>query len=161
MLDAGLARVASIMLRDLGVDVAAIPGGGAAGGLGAGLRAFAAAEIVSGSSWVLEQLDFDRMLSDAQLVITGEGAFDAQSSMGKITGEVIVRAAASGVPVLLVTGRVEGVLPKHVHALGDTGERTSGRGGERARASGALRAQLQLDDIERVVREALPRLLGH
>ena len=151
LFDAGLERVASIMRRDLGVYVAKLPGSGAAGGLAAGLCAFAAARIVSGSSWVLEQLGFDRLLPDAQLVITGEGAFDAQSSMGKITGEVIARAGACGIPVLLVAGHVEGALPKHVYAA--TSEPASGRAGERA--------QLDLEAIERLVREALPRLLDH
>lgn len=139
-LDAGLERVAKIMQRDLGVDVAGTVGGGAGGGLAAGLRAFAGATLTSGSAWVLEQLDFDRELARAAVVVTGEGAYDAQSSMGKITGEIIARAGRRGVPVLLIAGSVSGELPASVVAASEGRQLTSG-------------------DIERLVREALPRLL--
>ena len=139
-LDRGLQTVAAVIQRDLGIDVGQLPGAGAAGGLGAGLHAFAGATIVSGSDWVLTQLRFDELLEKAQLVITGEGSFDAQSSMGKITGELIARADRRGVPVLLIAGHVEGTLPGHVSAVGN--------------------AALELADIERLVREALPELLA-
>jgi hypothetical protein len=61
---------------------------------------------------------FDALIEHARLVITGEGSYDAQSSMGKVTGEVIARAGAAGVPVLLVAGRVEGAVPPHVIVAG-------------------------------------------
>ncbi|HUE77159.1 MAG TPA: glycerate kinase, partial [Longimicrobiales bacterium] len=50
----------------------------------------------------------------ARAVVTGEGAWDAQSSMGKVTGEVVSRARAAGVPVLVVAGRIDGALPDGV-----------------------------------------------
>ena len=141
-LDAGLERVAVIMQRDLGVDVASTVGGGAGGGLAAGLLAFAGATLTGGSAWVLEQLDFERELARATVVVTGEGAYDAQSSMGKITGEIIERAGGRGVPVLLIAGSVTGELPANVVAVSEG-------------------KQLTAADIERLVRDALPRLLRH
>lgn len=140
-LDDRLTRLAADIVRVLGVDVASMEGGGAAGGLGAGLRAFANADVVRGSEWVLNELDFDRHLARATVLITGEGAFDAQSSMGKITGTLIERAADRGVPVLLVAGSVSGALPAHVHA-----------------ATGA--GILDLPAIQALVRIHLPRLLS-
>jgi glycerate kinase len=140
-LDAGMQRVAEIMQRDLGVDVASTIGGGAGGGLAAGLLAFAVGTLTSGSKWVLEQVDFDRALARATVVVTGEGAYDAQSSMGKITGEIIERARQHGVRVLLVAGSVTGELPPHVVAVSEDKQLTS-------------------QDIERLVSAALPRLLS-
>jgi glycerate kinase len=64
-LDERLSRLAADIERVLGVDVASMEGGGAAGGLGAGLRAFAKADVVRGSDWVLRELDFDRYLARA------------------------------------------------------------------------------------------------
>ena len=89
---------------------AAVPdfeGAGAAGGLGYGLRVFLNAEVVSGSDWVIREVGLDRLVAGADVVITGEGAYDAQSGMGKITGAIVVLARGHGVPVLVVTGRAE------------------------------------------------------
>ena len=110
----GLARLADVILRDIGVDVASVEGAGAAGGLGAACSAFLGASLARGADWVLRAVDFDERLARASLVITGEGAWDAQSSMGKVTGEVIARAERARVPVLLVAGHVGGELPAHV-----------------------------------------------
>jgi glycerate kinase len=113
-LDAGLQNLADVIGRESGIDVGTVPGGGAAGGLAAGLVAFLNAQLLPGSSWVLEHVDFDRTLARASLVITGEGSYDAQSRIGKITGTVIERARLQGVPVLLIAGRIAAELPAHV-----------------------------------------------
>src|SRR3989454_4500299 len=76
-------------------DLATLPGGGAAGGLGAGLVFFAKAELVPGSEWVLSRVGFDAALAKADLVITGEGSFDRTSLVGKASGEVVRRAPAA------------------------------------------------------------------
>lgn len=104
-LDSGLrqfARVAEHTL-DMSVDV---PAAGAAGGVGAALIGFLHAEVRSGIQLLLEKLDFDRMLGDADLVITGEGHADRQTLMGKMPCGVMRRARAQGVPTALVAGRV-------------------------------------------------------
>jgi glycerate kinase len=62
--------------------------------------------IVSGADRVLEVCDFDDTLNGADLVVTGEGCFDAQSLDGKLVGTVLGRAARAGVPVVVVAGRV-------------------------------------------------------
>lgn len=118
ILEAGLARLARQIERQLGEDVAQLPGGGAAGGLGAGCHAFAGATLVRGSDWVLDRLGFQEALRGARLVVTGEGRYDAQSAMGKITGRIIDAAASEGVPVLLVAGTIEGELPERVTGVG-------------------------------------------
>lgn len=103
-LDAALAHFAEIVRRDLGKDVAGLPGAGAAGGAGAGLVAFLDARLVPGAPLVVHAAGFDKALEGADLVITGEGRVDAQTAYGKAPGEVARRASAAGVPVLLIAG---------------------------------------------------------
>ncbi|HEX9107116.1 MAG TPA: glycerate kinase [Longimicrobiales bacterium] len=120
-LEAGLTRLADCLRRDLGQDVAGLPGAGAAGGLGAGLVAFAGARLLPGSAWVLEAVEFERALERARLVVTGEGSYDEQSALGKLTGEVVRRARAVGVPVLLLCGAIQVPLPEGVLGLDGAG----------------------------------------
>ena len=103
-LDAALGRFAEVVARDLGKSVDDLPGAGAAGGTGAGLVAFVDASLERGAPLVVEAAGFDAALEGAQLVITGEGRADEQTAYGKAPGEVARRAAAVGVPVLLLTG---------------------------------------------------------
>jgi len=109
-LDAGLRRWAEVAKRDLGKDVADLPGAGAAGGLGAGLAAFLDATLRSGIDIVLDAVGFDDQLKRADLVITGEGKIDEQTSFGKAVGGVLKRASAAGVPVVAVAGSCSGDL---------------------------------------------------
>jgi glycerate kinase len=103
-LDRALARLAEIVEREMGKEVAEIPGAGAAGGAGAGLIAFLGARLLPGAPLVVEASGFDEALAGARLVITGEGRVDAQTAYGKAPGEVARRARASGIPVLLLAG---------------------------------------------------------
>ncbi|MGD2215525.1 MAG: glycerate kinase [Gemmatimonadales bacterium] len=128
VLEAGLARLAEVLKREMGVAVAELPGAGAAGGLGAGARAFLGADLVSGAEWMIAATGLRDLLAGADLVVTGEGRYDAQSGMGKLTGRVVAAAHRAGVPVLLVCGRVEGRLPDGVRSI-DSGGRRLDEGG--------------------------------
>ena len=112
LLDAGLRHTAKIIGRDCGMDVSALPGAGAAGGLGAGLSAFCGAELRSGIETVLDTVRFDSLLSDADLVITGEGKLDSQSLGGKAVVGIARRCKAKGVPVVAIVGGAERNLPQ-------------------------------------------------
>jgi len=131
VLDRALAHLAAIVHRDLGLDLRDVPGAGAAGGLGAGLVAFLGAHLRPGVEVVMDAVGLQTRMAAADLVITGEGAFDAQSLLGKVTGGVIRTARALGVPVAVLCGRselaVEGVAVESLvervgedRALGDT-----------------------------------------
>jgi len=104
-LDAGLANLAAVIRRDLGPDVASLPGAGAAGGLGAGLMAFAAATLAPGVEIVAEAVRLRQRIGGADLVLTGEGSFDAQSAAGKTAVGVARLASAAGVPVVCIPGQ--------------------------------------------------------
>lgn len=105
-LAAGLDRLAGIWADHGRPELATMSGGGAAGGLGAGLVFFANAELVPGAPWVLDRVGFDAALAKADLVITGEGAFDRTSRLGKATGEVLRRAQDAGKRAAIVAGQV-------------------------------------------------------
>lgn len=124
ILERALTRWADIARRATGRDVAAVRGAGAAGGVGAAFAALFGAKLERGAAWVLDTVAFDRRLRSARAVVTGEGEWDAQSSMGKVTGEVLSRARAAGVPVLLVAGRVSARVPDGVALRGGTGKTT-------------------------------------
>ena len=120
----GLARLAELWAQAGRPELATMPMGGAAGGLGAGLAFFARAELVRGAEWVLARVGFDAALAKADLVITAEGVFDRTSLVGKAPGEVVRRAQAAKKKVAVVAGRVEGLLG--VHAVGAEGRRLDG-----------------------------------
>lgn len=103
-LDGCLANLARVIRDDLGIDVADMPGAGAAGGLGAGLIAFANAGLRSGIDMVCDALDFDRYAAAADLVITGEGRADRSTVFDKAPVGIARRSAAFGVPTLLLAG---------------------------------------------------------
>jgi len=113
-LAAGLERLAGAMAGHGRQDLAELPGGGAAGGLGAGLVFFARAELEPGAPWVLARVGFDAALANADIVITGEGAFDRTSLLGKVTGEVLQRAQAARKRAVVVAGRASDVAGTHV-----------------------------------------------
>ncbi|MBD8063382.1 glycerate kinase [Oceanitalea stevensii] len=109
VLDAGLAHLAARLADATRTDEAALlhtPGMGAAGGLPASLSAVLGAEIVPGSRLVADAVGLPALLADADVVLTGEGSFDAQSLHGKVVDGV--RACApDGAAVVVVAGRVE------------------------------------------------------
>lgn len=116
-LDAGLANLAAVIERDLGLDVRDLPGAGAAGGLGAGLRAFLGAELRRGVDLVLDLVGLDDHLRGADLALTAEGRIDSQTVFGKAPAGVGQRARALGVPCFAIAGGIgEGLTP--LHALG-------------------------------------------
>jgi glycerate kinase len=107
LLDEALAHYADVIKRDVGKDVANIPGAGAAGGLGAGCMAFLGATLKPGIEIVLDALSFDAKLAGAKLVITGEGQLDAQTLMGKAPAGVAARAQRHGVKCVAIGGGIE------------------------------------------------------
>ena len=119
ILEAGLAHLAELIEAQLGVPVRDLPGGGAAGGLGAGAVAFLGAVLRPGTELVFELLDFDRALRAADLVITAEGRLDDQTLGGKAPAAVARRAALQGIPCIALAGSVE-AEPDALRAAGFT-----------------------------------------
>jgi glycerate 2-kinase len=152
MLEEGLAHLAELIRDQLGVEVADLPGAGAAGGLGAGLVAFAGATLEPGLPMVAEAVGLKRRLADADLCLTGEGCFDAQSSSGKTAFGVARIAKSCGVPTICIPGDATSDAPREVfsavhplvsegiskrQAMASPGELLKRRAGEAMRRFGA------------------------
>lgn len=141
-LERGLEQWARVVRTDLGVDIADTPGAGAAGGLGAAFAVLLGAAPRAGAEWVLNEVGFQEALAGAAVVVTGEGSYDEQSSMGKATGEVVRRSREADVPVLVVAGRSSAAEQDGVRVVSAT--------------EGVMGAS----DIVRHVAESLPALLS-
>lgn len=103
-LDERARMFASESAEKMGFDCSCEAGAGAAGGLGYAFMQYMHAERRSGVEWLLETIRFDEMARDAALIITGEGAADRQTLMGKLPLGVLKHAG--GRPVVLVAGQV-------------------------------------------------------
>ena len=101
-----LARLAATLRPQLGPAAEQEPGAGAAGGLGYGLKAFAGGKFRPGAAIFAELAGLEQKIRQADWVITGEGALDEQSRMGKGTGFVAEMAARAGKRCLCLAGRI-------------------------------------------------------
>lgn len=97
----------SVVSAKLGHDYSILPGTGAAGGLGYTLMAFLNGTFASGAKLLLDIANFKDIISDAQIVITGEGKSDRQTVMGKLPGEIVRIAAKKGIKTILLSGQIE------------------------------------------------------
>jgi glycerate kinase len=105
-LEKGLKVLAERIRIDLGIDVTGLAGGGAAGGLGAGLFAFLGARLRPGADLVLEHVGLSSAIREADLVITGEGRLDDQTLAGKAPARVAALCREQRVPCYAVAGEV-------------------------------------------------------
>jgi glycerate kinase len=150
-LDAALARYADVVERFVGRDVRNVPGAGAAGGLGAGLLAFADAKLRSGAGIVMAATHFDERAARADLIVTGEGRMDAQSAYGKLTGSVISTAQELGRPVAAVVGGIGGGADA-LFAMGLTSVQASSDGAASLEDAMRRGEELIADAAERLAR---------
>ncbi len=111
-----LERLAQVYLGEHGVDVLALEGAGAAGGLGGGLAA-AGGRLVSGFDLVADEVGLDERIDGADLVITGEGFLDEQSFEGKVVGGVVAMSERLGVPVVAIAGQVYDAAGDRIEAV--------------------------------------------
>jgi glycerate kinase len=117
-LDDALNHFAEVIKRETRIDVRIMPGGGASGGLGAGLHVFLNATLHPRYDIVMQYLDIDSPLDQADLVITGEGCIDRQTPHGKIPGELVRRARSRNLPVITLAGMIgEGADENFVHGM--------------------------------------------
>ncbi len=150
-LDANLKRLSKLLKRDLKKDVGRMPGAGAAGGLGAGLVAFAGAKLESGIDIVLEATQLSKYIKGADLVITGEGKIDFQTAFGKTPAGVAKAAKQHKVPVIAIGGALADDAQK-VFAHGIDGlESASAKDMSLEEAIGNSRAYIE-NAAERAVR---------
>ena len=119
-----LGRLARVARQQFGRDFAREPGAGAAGGLGFGLLAFLGAEMQPGFELFARQAALERRLGQADLVVTGEGAIDRSTGMGKGVGQIARRCRQLKIPCIGLAGRLSAspateALFTRAHALTD------------------------------------------
>ena len=117
LLEAGLTHWSRELARVTGVDVALSPGAGAAGGTAFAAISALAAQVISGAELIADAIGLGHVITTADLVITGEGALDTQSRLGKGTGLVARLAQENGVPCIAVCGRVD-LTPEQLREMG-------------------------------------------
>ena len=108
-LDEGMESLRQLIKKEKEIDLNSVPGAGAAGGLGGAFVAFFNAQLKPGIEMVLEAVDFEKHLKNAELVITGEGKLDKQTGMGKAASGILDAANKKSVPVIAIGGSVEEV----------------------------------------------------
>ena len=111
-LDQGVKHLCDLLLAQEGLDLSNLSGGGAAGAMGAGMVAFFGSTLKMGIQTVLDTVNFDQVIKDADYVFTGEGKIDGQSLRGKVVIGVCRRAKAQNIPVIAMVGGAEGDMKK-------------------------------------------------
>ena len=104
-LDKGLKNVATVVEQQFGIDLQSIVGGGAAGGIAAGLVGFCNAQLVEGTKTIMQLTDFEEKAKRAEWILSGEGQLDASTLQGKVSSGVVRWAKQNGKKSALFVGR--------------------------------------------------------
>ncbi len=113
LLDGALSHFADVAATACGQDLRTAEGAGAAGGLGYAFVQFLNGRLESGIDLIMDALDFNTALRAADLVVTGEGRMDSQTTQGKAPAGVSARAKKYGKPVIAFCGSVEAAVQKN------------------------------------------------
>lgn len=148
LLEQGMHRFSEIVSHQLSVDVAMVPGSGAAGGLAAGLFSFCNARIVPGIDFVLDTIGFNNLLSQCDIVLTAEGRLDEQTLRGKGIAGLAKRTRTHNVPLHVFAGRVNGdstmfIDRLKVDSVQECAPRTMGEAEAMRRANELLAAKVR------------------
>ena len=109
-LEDGMVHYQAVVEAYIGKDISKVKGLGAAGGLGAALYAFLGANMKSGIDVLLDICNFESILKDSDIVVTGEGKTDFQSAYGKVIYGIAKRCKAKNKPVFVISGALDGDL---------------------------------------------------
>lgn len=112
-LEQGVQQLLEVLKTNSYPDISQLKGAGAAGGLSGGTVAFLGANIQSGMHFMMQLSQLDRALQNADILITGEGAFDQQSLEGKLVGELLKKAKQYNTPTVIFCGST--TLSKNCH----------------------------------------------
>lgn len=150
-LEKGMSHYARLVEETMDVSTSQIPGAGAAGGMAFALLSFFKATLKPGIDTVLDLLEFDRLVADADLVITGEGRMDWQSSYGKVPSGVGERCKKASVPaVAIVGGLLDGYQEIYQHGICSVV----------TTVNGIMPLEQAIEESESLYRDAAYRLFG-
>lgn len=149
LLESGMKNYAAKIKETLGIDVADLPGGGAAGGMGAALMAFCGAFLQSGIKTILELINFKDIIADADLIITGEGRIDGQSANGKVLDGIGRYAKERNIPVIALAGG----MGDNAHLVYDCGIDSI-----MVTVNSPMSLEMALDNVEPLLEDCADRL---
>jgi glycerate kinase len=115
MLTGRLEQLAQRYERDYGINIARMPGSGAAGGLAGGLAALGA-KLIPGFDIVAEENGFDEAVKEHDIVITGEGLLDDTSFDGKVVGSVLDYAQDAKTRTIAIVGDIDEAMDSSLRA---------------------------------------------
>jgi glycerate kinase len=118
LLNEALYNYIKVIKSDLGYDIYDLKCGGAAGGIAGGMKAFFNAELKNGINTLLDLIDFQNLISDADLIITGEGKIDPQTLYGKVINGISFVARIHKIPVIAFCGIMEGSKNELIQKMG-------------------------------------------
>jgi glycerate kinase len=151
ILENNMVHFSNILHQELQINIANIPGAGAAGGLGAGLIAFCKAEIISGFELISKLTNLDNHISHASLVFTAEGKIDSQTTNGKTVSGVAQLGKKYQVPVIALAGIVTDDLTE-LYNQGITSVFTIGNQPMSIEESKSRASELLADTAEQIMR---------
>ena len=151
-LDAGMASFAKVIERKYKMNIIPVAGAGAAGGMGGAFRAFLDAKLQRGIEMVLDSIDFNAIIQDADLIITGEGKIDFQTAKGKTAAGVLARAKKQGIPVVAIGGCVE--MCESVEQMGFAGIYPISE--KKVSLEMAMRPDVATENVEKTIERILP-----
>lgn len=156
ILEEGMQSLCSVIREKTGIGLSHISGSGAAGGLGGAFHAFLGASLSKGIDLILDAGGFSEAIKDADLIITGEGRIDGQTSKGKVISGITGKA--QGTPVIAIAGIVD-ISRKEAAALGLSGVYPTGpRPQTESDLRNAMRPEVASENITRTVATALESL---
>lgn len=109
LLDKGLQNMAQVLERHFGTNPQTLVGSGAGGGVAGGLAVLLNANIISAASWILEINQVDDLLDKTDILVTGEGKVDSQTWDGKLISQLLNKAEAKAIPIIIVCGTLQDV----------------------------------------------------
>ena len=119
-LDEGIKNLSRVLAEVTGKDISKMPGTGAAGAMGAGMVAFFNAKLQMGIETVLDTVQFDKEIADADYIFTGEGKLDSQSLRGKVVMGIAKRAQQQEKKVIAVVGGADDKNIEEAYQMGVT-----------------------------------------
>ena len=119
ILDAGMRHFAALIQKQFGLDLATMPGAGAAGGLGAGAVLFLNGHLTEGVDLLIRHTQLAEKMTGADLVLTGEGRIDNQTLQGKLIAGITRLAQEKHIPVVALCGSLQ-LTPDELKTLGLT-----------------------------------------
>ena len=116
-LEEGLKHLDDVFIKFMGRSIAEEPGAGAAGGLGGGCDIFLGARLISGIDYLIESIELEKAIADADILVTGEGRLDESTFQGKVITKLIELARKHGTKLYAIGGQTTMSI-KDLNAMG-------------------------------------------